>query len=278
MKRLVSEYIESHEPLKQRICYLVVISGSDVMIEAGQRDVSWGLDRLLLPLRRRKRVINQNFMCPLETGGSDRKEFACNVGDPGSIPGLERSPGEGNDNPLQYSCLENFMLRNLAGCSPWGCKKLDMTNRLTHRSWKSQGKREFLTTSRKECSPANILILAHWGSCQTELSDNEFMLFQPLGLWYFVIAAVGNEYEANSGNLKSPFYYLHHHLVLNQNPKYLQCWWGQVCPPSTVRSLPWKIGIKSVNTKSNTNREQENWGKKIIWMRTFVNFSLDLLK
>ena len=40
MKRLVSEYIESHEPLKQRICYLVVISGSDVMIEAGQRDVS----------------------------------------------------------------------------------------------------------------------------------------------------------------------------------------------------------------------------------------------
>ena len=31
---------------------------------------------------------------------------ACNVGDPGSIPGLGRSPGEGNGNPLQYSCLE----------------------------------------------------------------------------------------------------------------------------------------------------------------------------
>ena len=39
--------------------------------------------------------------------GSDGKESAYNVGDPGSIPGLERPPGEGNGNPLQYSCLEN---------------------------------------------------------------------------------------------------------------------------------------------------------------------------
>ena len=38
---------------------------------------------------------------------SDSKESACNVGDPGSIPGLGRSPGAGNGNPLQYSCLEN---------------------------------------------------------------------------------------------------------------------------------------------------------------------------
>ena len=41
--------------------------------------------------------------------GSDGKESACNAGDPGSIPGLGRSPGEGNGNPLQYSCLENPM-------------------------------------------------------------------------------------------------------------------------------------------------------------------------
>ena len=44
-------------------------------------------------------------------GGSDSKESACNVGDPGSVPGLGRSPGEGNGNPLQYSCLENSMDR-----------------------------------------------------------------------------------------------------------------------------------------------------------------------
>ena len=40
-------------------------------------------------------------------GGSDGKASAYNVGDPGSIPGSGRSPGEGNGNPLQYSCLEN---------------------------------------------------------------------------------------------------------------------------------------------------------------------------
>ena len=43
--------------------------------------------------------------------GSDNKESACNVGDPGLIPGLGRSPREGNGNSLQYSCLENSMDR-----------------------------------------------------------------------------------------------------------------------------------------------------------------------
>ena len=42
-------------------------------------------------------------------GGSDGKASAYNVGDLGSIPGSGRSPGEGNGNPLQYSCLENVM-------------------------------------------------------------------------------------------------------------------------------------------------------------------------
>ena len=41
-------------------------------------------------------------------GGSDGKESACNAGDSGLIPGLGRSAGEENGNPLQYSCLENF--------------------------------------------------------------------------------------------------------------------------------------------------------------------------
>ena len=42
-------------------------------------------------------------------GDSEGKESACNAGDPGLIPGLGRSPGEGNGNPLQYSCPENPM-------------------------------------------------------------------------------------------------------------------------------------------------------------------------
>ena len=41
--------------------------------------------------------------------GSDGKESAFSAADPGSIPGSERSPGEGNGNPFQYSCLKNFM-------------------------------------------------------------------------------------------------------------------------------------------------------------------------
>ena len=43
--------------------------------------------------------------------GSNAKESACNAGDPDMIPGSGRSPGEGNGNPLQYSCLENSMDR-----------------------------------------------------------------------------------------------------------------------------------------------------------------------
>ena len=44
-------------------------------------------------------------------GGSDGKESVCHVGDLGWIPGLGRSPGEGNGNPLQYSCLKHRMDR-----------------------------------------------------------------------------------------------------------------------------------------------------------------------
>ena len=49
------------------------------------------------------------------------KESVCNAGDLGSIPGLGRSPGEGNISPLQYSCLENSMDKenSMAGYSPW---------------------------------------------------------------------------------------------------------------------------------------------------------------
>ena len=46
-------------------------------------------------------------------GGSDGNELPCNAGDLGLIPGLGRSPGERNGNPLQYSCLENLMDRGV---------------------------------------------------------------------------------------------------------------------------------------------------------------------
>ena len=54
-------------------------------------------------------LTQQRFSKKDFPGGSEGKASAYNAGDPGSIPGSGRSPGEGNGNPLQYSCLENSM-------------------------------------------------------------------------------------------------------------------------------------------------------------------------
>ena len=56
-------------------------------------------------------------------GGSDSTETACNAGDPGSIPGSGRSPGEGNGYPLQYSCLENSVERGTGPATVHGVAK-----------------------------------------------------------------------------------------------------------------------------------------------------------
>ena len=55
------------------------------------------------------------------------KEYVCNAGDPGSVPGLGRSPGEGNGNPLQYSCLENPMDGGAWWAIVHGVAELDTT-------------------------------------------------------------------------------------------------------------------------------------------------------
>ena len=59
---------------------------------------------------------------------SGAKESACNAGDPGLIPGLGRSPGEGNGYPLWYSCLENPIDRGAWWAIVHGVTELDMTN------------------------------------------------------------------------------------------------------------------------------------------------------
>ena len=60
-------------------------------------------------------------------GGSDGKESACNAGDPGSILGLGRLPGEGNGYPLLYSCLENSIDRGAWWVTVHGVTELDKT-------------------------------------------------------------------------------------------------------------------------------------------------------
>ena len=88
------------------------MSGVHVLLESGRSDLD----------------LNPCFVFP---GDSDGKESPCKAGDPALIPGSGRSPGEGNDYPVQYSCLENSMNRSLADYSSWGHKELDMTERLS---------------------------------------------------------------------------------------------------------------------------------------------------
>ena len=95
-------------------CLFVVLhSGAPFPLEKHLLDLSRSLSRL-------------------PSVGSDSKESAYNAGDLGLIPGSGSSPGEGNGNTLQYSCLENSHgQRSLANYSPWGCKESDMTEQLT---------------------------------------------------------------------------------------------------------------------------------------------------
>ena len=72
------------------------------------------------------------LLCMGPPCSSVSKESACNVGDLGSIPGSGKSPGEGNDNPLQYSSLENSMARGASWVTVHGvAKELDTIERLT---------------------------------------------------------------------------------------------------------------------------------------------------
>ena len=57
-------------------------------------------------------------------GGSDSKESTCDAGDPGSIPGLGRPPGEGDGYPLQCSCLENSRTEEPGGLQSMGWLKV----------------------------------------------------------------------------------------------------------------------------------------------------------
>ena len=79
-------------------------------------------------------------------GSSEVKASACNAGELGSIPGLGRSPGEGNGNPLQYSCLKIPWTEELVGYTPQGSKELDTTEWLHFTFTMASSTTDFLVT------------------------------------------------------------------------------------------------------------------------------------
>ena len=74
--------------------------------------------------------------CVRLPGGTDGKESACNAGDLGLIPGLGRSSGEGNGNPLKYSHVENALVRGAWWAPVHDVAESDMT-KYTHISFPS---------------------------------------------------------------------------------------------------------------------------------------------
>ena len=88
--------------------------------------------------RKEDRCYTANWTCYTITkslsGVSGVKESSCNVQDPGLIPGLLRSPGGGNGNPLQYSCLENPMDRGAWQATVYGVTVHGVTKSQTRLS------------------------------------------------------------------------------------------------------------------------------------------------
>ena len=102
----------------------------------------------------------------LTSGGSGGKESACNVGGPGLILASGRTTGEGNGNPLQYSCLENSMDRGAWRATVHGVPE----SRIWLRNWNftsllASVEREYIfTQSTYRCSVKIHLIVSHKGN------------------------------------------------------------------------------------------------------------------
>ena len=131
--------------------------------------------------------INMSEHC-----GWDCKEFACNAWDLGLIPGSGRSPGEGNGNPLQCSCLENSMYRGAWGSC--GHKELDTTEQLivslffadifcNNCKWKVTFKIKFLM--KKSCHRLCSVLKCWKCSIKNHSFIHQIFMERLLCVWHF---------------------------------------------------------------------------------------------
>ena len=101
---------------------------NDGIIFSHRRDIALSIGKSMHDLKAENCVLFLKIsegISPEEgfPGGSDNKESACDSGDLALIPGSRRSPGEGNGNPLQDSCLENSMDRGVWWATVYGVAK-----------------------------------------------------------------------------------------------------------------------------------------------------------
>ena len=127
----------SKEVLVTRSCPTLVIlcavaRQASLSVESPGKNTGVGSHSLLQGISPTQGSNSSLLHCREIPGYSGGKESACNAGDPGSIPGWGRSPGEGSGNPLQYSCLENSIDRGASWATVHGVAKDSDKTEHTH--------------------------------------------------------------------------------------------------------------------------------------------------
>ena len=105
-------------------------------------------------------------------GGSEIRASASNVGDPGSIPGSGRSPGEGNGNPLQYSCLENPMDRGAWQATVHGvAKSRTWLSDFTFTHWRRKWQHTPVFLPGESQGWGNLVGCCLWGRTESDTTE-----------------------------------------------------------------------------------------------------------
>ena len=205
-------------------------------------------------------------------GGSEVKTSARNAGDPGSIPGSGRSPGEGNGNALQYSCLENPMDRGAWWYTvPQGRKESDTTERLHFHFHYTLGRRSFSMKGMKNFEIRSPAVLQYGRAIQEKQKVFLFKIFILLKYSWFTMLCSFLLWKMQSDSVIHMHIFfifisiMVYHRILNIVPCTIELWLihsvynslhllfptSQFCPPRT--SPPATTTLFSMSLKRGRN-------------------------